>query len=146
MAALEEMAVRCSPALAAFFRNFVLYSIASEFELLAHAEGMALPRCSTGEFEHHAWLAGGRSRDFTDGLRSYEQPTPALQRLRRWAARALSPRVPRGIRHTCVHREGSGRAATQHQACMRAHALAAPATTHASANALLHAGRCRCRA
>lgn len=114
--------MRCSPSMSSFWRNFVLYSIASEFELLAHAKGMALPRCSTGEFEHDEWLAGARSRDFTDSLRAYEQPATALQRLRRWAARALSLWPPRGIRHTYVL-WGAGRAgggAAQRPACVHA--------------------------
>jgi hypothetical protein len=32
-------------------------------------------RCSTGEYEPDTWLDGERSRDFTDALRPYEQPT-----------------------------------------------------------------------
>ncbi|KAF8068306.1 FAP3 [Scenedesmus sp. PABB004] len=102
MKSLEHMATCCSPSMAAYWRSFVLYTVASEFELKAH-RGMKLSRCSTGEYEHAGWLMGGRSRDFTDPLRSYEVPERrSLARLCRWLRRAASPFQPRGMRHTAL--------------------------------------------
>lgn len=101
MSSLERMATACSPSLAAYWRNFVTYSIASEFELRAH-KCMTLCRCSTGELEHESWLQGVRSRDFTDPVRDYESPHISWQRCKRWLARALSPFPPAGMRHTAL--------------------------------------------
>lgn len=43
--------------------------------------------------------AGGRSRDFTDPLRSYEQQRTTLKGLARWVWGSLTPVLPPGMRH-----------------------------------------------
>ncbi|WIA17364.1 hypothetical protein OEZ85_014226 [Tetradesmus obliquus] len=103
MSALEQCA-NYSPALASYWRSFALYSVAAEFEHRAH-KGTA--RCSTGEYEQEGWLAGGRSRDFTDDLRPYEQPAkPSWAGVKRWLKKAVSPFPPHGIRHTALPTTG----------------------------------------
>eukprot|EP00775_Hariotina_reticulata_P012787 gene12787-12915_t len=101
MSALDEMATSCSPSLAAYWRNFICYSVASEFEHQSHKYAA---RCSTGECESDSWLQGGRSRDFTEPVRPYEQPPPwyCWQQITSWFKKAVSPFPPPGLRHTAL--------------------------------------------
>jgi hypothetical protein len=126
---LNKMAVEMSPAVSGAWRNFALCQLGLDMSWRRFASSIASSNqnsnnnnngagiirdetastttippsvCSTGEKEGPGHILGGRSRDFTDPLRKYEQPPHILsiKYFLKWIRHSISPFMPRGIRHT----------------------------------------------
>lgn len=101
---LSIMATKLSPAVAAFWRNFTLCTVGMTLDYQGH-QGTNMV-CATGEDESPLVLQGGRSRDFTDPLRSYEQQRHSVRSVLTWIWRSLSPFLPPGSRHNALPANG----------------------------------------
>lgn len=109
---LNKMAVEMSPAVSQAWRNFTLCQLGLDMSWRTFASAISSSNdnnstmyspsvCSTGEEEGPDHTTGGRSRDFTDPLRKYEQPHHfSVKHFLRWIHHSISPFMPRGIRHT----------------------------------------------
>jgi len=125
---LNKMAVEMSPAVSGAWRNFALCQLGLDMSWRTFASSIASSNqnsnnnssgvgiirdetastttippsvCSTGEKEGPDHILGGRSRDFTDPLRKYEQPPQifSIKYFIKWIRHSISPFMPRGIRH-----------------------------------------------
>ncbi|GAB4815350.1 hypothetical protein N2152v2_002396, partial [Parachlorella kessleri] len=103
-AELQMMATALSPAVAAFWRNFILCQLGLSFDWRIHAG--AEPMSGTAEPERPEYLKGARSRDFTDPLRPYEMKRPSVAGFFRWLWQSLMPFLPAGMRHNALPVQG----------------------------------------
>ena len=106
--ALNRLACQSGPSVSSYFRNFVLYSVASEYEFRMHGEPKGMPpKTSQGVRESKEFMAGGRSDDFTRPLEKYEVRSPSFTGIMKWLWRSLEPFMPPGTRHMALPTTGN---------------------------------------
>jgi hypothetical protein len=95
-----------APALGAFWRNLLLYTVASELNR-THKGVADSPVDSQGEPEEPGWLRGERSRDFSRPLSDAEAlPKNTLSSVAKWVWSSINPLPPPGLRHTAMPNSG----------------------------------------
>jgi len=100
---LNDLACHCGPAVASYFRNFVLSEVAWSWEFRQHSEHvMETPRTSRGFREPEEYFTGVRSRDFTDPLEDWEVHKTSVKGFLKWIVSSLAPFVPQGVRHDAM--------------------------------------------
>eukprot|EP00043_Microstomoeca_roanoka_P014260 m.140892 g.140892 ORF g.140892 m.140892 type:complete len:257 (-) comp15970_c2_seq1:79-849(-) len=102
VAAIDRMASAMAPAVASYWRNMILYTIASELNRTEEGVRLVGSLDAHGNPEDEGWLQGERSRDFSP-LGSKERPRrPTFWRSLRWVGRSYTLCPPRGIRHNAL--------------------------------------------
>eukprot|EP01104_Vermistella_antarctica_P005411 TRINITY_DN15941_c0_g1_i1.p1 TRINITY_DN15941_c0_g1~~TRINITY_DN15941_c0_g1_i1.p1 ORF type:complete len:405 (+),score=65.78 TRINITY_DN15941_c0_g1_i1:121-1335(+) len=94
---LDAMANRSTLPIGVSMRNFVLYQIASEYNMRVVGEELA--RDSNGDPEDNGWLTGERSRDFCPFSAEETKPNFFLLRFIRWVWRSFGIFPPEGLQH-----------------------------------------------
>eukprot|EP00730_Choanoeca_flexa_P017075 TRINITY_DN8177_c0_g1_i1.p2 TRINITY_DN8177_c0_g1~~TRINITY_DN8177_c0_g1_i1.p2 ORF type:complete len:401 (+),score=41.50 TRINITY_DN8177_c0_g1_i1:1812-3014(+) len=92
-----------APAISAFWRNMLLYSVAAELNRV-HKGQADCPTDSRGNLEDPGYLNGQRSRDFTRELDDEERPRPF--NFLDWLRASLAPFPPLGLRHNSLPSTG----------------------------------------
>jgi hypothetical protein len=106
--ALDDLASRCGPSVSNYFRNFVLFQVAAEWEFRTNAEIRGLTaHTSRGEREPMGFLDGNRSIDFTEPLQDWEVRKPSFKGILLWLWRSLEPFMPPGTRHMALPVSGA---------------------------------------
>ena len=106
--ALNRLACQSGPSVSNYFRDFVLYSVASEYEFRIHGEPKGLPpKTSQGCREKKEYMSGARSEDFTRPLEKYEIKSSSFSGIMKWLWRSLEPFMPPGTRHMALPTSGN---------------------------------------
>lgn len=105
---LDNLATKCGPSVSNYFRNFILFQVAAEWEFRTSAEPRGLPpRTSRGEREATEYLDGIRSKDFTEPLHDWEVRKITIKGILLWLWHSLEPFMPPGTRHVALPVSGA---------------------------------------
>ena len=101
---MNRMASHCAPAVASFWRNMLLYTMANELNRIHPGISKLGSLDSCGEPEDEALSQGGMSRDFTAGLDDEEKgEQPSVMS---WVLKSIRPFPIPGLRHNALPTSG----------------------------------------
>ncbi|EGD72459.1 hypothetical protein PTSG_00482 [Salpingoeca rosetta] len=103
---VNVMANRIAPSVSSYWRNMILYTVASEFNR-TH-EGVAQLGCldARGTPEAPYWYHGARTRDFEPLEEDEEPETTSCGGIMRWIIKSIDPFPPPGMRHNSLPASG----------------------------------------
>lgn len=104
--AVDEMANRCAPSVASYWRNMILYTVATELNHTHTGQSHVFVGAS-GHAEGARYENGERSRDFTEPLLEWEQPPKTTcKTIFSLLRNSINPFPPPGLRHTALPQSG----------------------------------------
>lgn len=105
---LNDLACKCGPAVSNYFRNFILFTVSSEWEFRTQSEPRNIPaRTSRGTREPMEYLEGKRSLDFVKPLEDWEIRKLTFLGVLKWIWSSLEPFMPPGTRHNALPNSGT---------------------------------------